>query len=193
MLRHVTYSTCYVTVTRGTHSRALLHTVDLTPLILDLADGRLGAGGAEAWSREAAARREEEGGGGRDGGHYFRDVLHGRDQGRGVLLHNIMRGYIPPRLKIHFYSPLPEDYAVVRRGRFKLMRGFMSWCEGPGEAALEEPCPAQFLLNGTSHMLFDLQEDPGETRNCARENVEQVNRLSRIIDNHMRYAVDYLA
>ena len=67
------------------------------------------------------------------------------------------------------------------------------WCEQSAVGrwfTSSEPCPAQFPYNGTSVLLFDLEQDPGEGSNVAAERLEVVEQLSEVLWEEWDLAVE---
>lgn len=180
---------------RGSHSKALLHIVDLYPLFMDLADGMINdpVKDAKCTTKECDKR---------DGGHYFRNVLNGINVGRDTIVHNMVKK-VPDGKTLYYCSKLapekktfpklevtlPDDYAVVRHHQYKLLEGLGDWCKN--SRLVEKPCPEQFMYKNTSVMLFDIEKDPYETQNVASDHLDIVEKLHNIIVENQKDAVDY--
>ena len=88
----------------------------------------------------------------------------------------VLLGNSPGR-PIHDHLVLKENAAVVRQGRWKLIRHL-------GSGGFSKPRRVEPVPGGPRGQLYDLEEDIGERRNLWMERPEIVERLEAILDGY---------
>ncbi|KAL5272048.1 hypothetical protein ACHWQZ_G000303 [Mnemiopsis leidyi] len=166
---------------RGTHSKALLHVVDIYGLVKLLAENSLGGTVSGLFQRNQNESL--------DGGNYLYKAIHGDDSGRETILHNLVLPRNPEEEAPKYCSPttiLPDNYGVIRHHQHKLFYGYLEeWCRSD---LLTEPCPELVFVNGRVAMLFDLDSDPYERTNIAAKRPSVVKELVSMIEEYAKSA-----